>query len=132
MGARAGVFVAFVARERVLLPRFSSRSSESGSGLVAFVERVRVSFGVCKDALDAILRIVFFSGSSVILAVKKGHSVPRFAILRRCSTLVTLAQMQLPTHERDIHRVVIWIPTTKFDAAVRAFGCVIARFVWGK
>ena len=95
VGARAGVFVALAARERVLLPRLSSWSSESGSGSTTLVERVRVVFWVCKDALEVVLRIAFFlSGSSVILGVKKGHSVPRFATLRRCSSLVTLGRMQ--------------------------------------
>ena len=89
-GARTGVFAALAVRERVLFPRSYSWSSESDAGSAALVERVRVVFCVCKDALDVVLRIpFFFSGSSVILAVKKGHSVPRFAILRRCSSLVT-------------------------------------------
>lgn len=43
-GARAGVFVVLAARERVLLPRLSSWSSESGSGSGTLVERVRAVF----------------------------------------------------------------------------------------
>lgn len=95
-GSRAGVFVVFAVRERVLLPRFSSWPSESASRSGALAIRARVGFGVCRATLDAVLRTVFFlSGSSVILAVKKGHSAPRLAFLRRCSSLVTLALLEL-------------------------------------
>ena len=41
---RPGVLVTLAVRERVLLPRFSSGSSESGSGSGTLAERVRVGF----------------------------------------------------------------------------------------
>ena len=34
--------------------------------------------------------------------------------------------------KRDIHGIIVRIPSTKLNTAVKTFGRVIAWFVWGK